>query len=270
MGVKDCFEHSLILQKSFFAKLFGCSKMNLSNKSKKLCRRYNFSLDKAVFFNYNKKVIYACDWASAPETAGTVNSDNFCRKSGIQKLLELFGKSRAAFLLGGSVMSVIIANIVSFAACTIMMLTGLMKNKKRILGIQCIQFILTGTSHFLLGGTGGVIATAVSLLRNLVFFKVKSSAVLKAGFIVLHVILSLGTITLNPLTWIPVFSTAIYTWVLDTDNIIKFKVVMMISLGMWAIYDAAHLNFISAAFDIFTVISNGYSIYQIKKVKTEE
>lgn len=166
-------------------------------------------------------------------------------------------------------MNVIIANVISFVSCTMMMLIGLIKDKNKILGAQCIQFTLMGISHFLLGGIGGVIATVVSILRNLVFFKFKSSALLKIGFIVLQVALSAGTVTLNPVTWLPILATSIFTWVIDTDNIIKFKWVMIISVAMWFVYDSVHLNFISAAFDAFTVASTGWSIFQIKK-STEE
>lgn len=167
-------------------------------------------------------------------------------------------------------MTVIIANIISLISCTIMMLTGLIKNKNKVLGVQCIQFVLMGTSHFLLGAMGGVFATLISLLRNLAFFKFKSSKGLKIGFIVLQIVLSASTVTINPLTWLPILSTAVFTWFIDSDDIIKFKVAMILSVGMWIIYDAAHLNFTSAAFDVFTVLSTGYSIYRIKKTKISE
>ncbi|MBQ7874033.1 MAG: YgjV family protein [Oscillospiraceae bacterium] len=166
-------------------------------------------------------------------------------------------------------MNVIIANIISLVSCTMMMLIGLIKDKNRILLAQCVQFTLMGISHFLLGGMGGVIATVVSILRNLVFFKCKSSAWLKIGFIVLQVALSAGTITLNPITWLPILATASFTWIVDTEDIVKFKWVMIASVAMWLVYDSVHLNFISAAFDVFTIISTGWSIYQIKKEPKE-
>jgi len=117
---------------------------------------------------------------------------------------------------------------------------------------------------------GGVIATFVSIIRNLVFFKCKPSVPLKLLFVVLSVVLSLGTVTLNPITWLPILATSLFTWVIDSEDIIKFKKVMIITVCMWFVYDAVHLNFISAAFDAFTVVSTGYSIWQIKKEKRTE
>ncbi|MBR2041907.1 MAG: YgjV family protein [Oscillospiraceae bacterium] len=162
-------------------------------------------------------------------------------------------------------MAVIIANIISIISCTMMVLIGLIKNKNKILGAQCVQFTLMGISHYLLGGMGGVVATVVSILRNLVFFFFKTSVPLKILFIVLSVVLSLGTVNLNPVTWLPIFATSIFTWVIDSENIIKFKWVMILTVCMWFVYDAYHLNFVSAAFDAFTVVSTGFSIWQIKK-----
>ncbi len=164
-------------------------------------------------------------------------------------------------------LAVLAANIISIISCTMMVLIGLIKNKNKILVAQCVQFTLMGVSHYLLGGMGGVIATVVSILRNLVFFKCKPSVPLKILFVVLSVVLSLGTVTLNPVTWLPILATSIFTWVIDSEDIIKFKNVMILTVCMWLVYDAVHLNFISAAFDAFTVVSTGYSIWQIKKEK---
>ena len=146
-----------------------------------------------------------------------------------------------------------------------MVLTGLIKNKNKILIVQCVQFTLMGVSHYLLGGFGGVVATIVSILRNLVFFRFKISVPLKIGFIALSIGLSLGTMTLNPITWFPMLATSIFTWVLDCEDIIKFKNVMIFTVCLWFVYDAYYLNFVSAAFDAFTIISTGYSVWQIKK-----
>ena len=81
----------------------------------------------------------------------------------------------------------------------------------------------------------------------------------------LSVVLSLGTVSLNPITWLPILATSLFTWVIDSEDIIKFKNVMILTVCMWFVYDAYHLNFVSAAFDAFTVVSTGYSVWQIKK-----
>lgn len=165
---------------------------------------------------------------------------------------------------------ILVANVISIVSCTMMVLIGLIKNKNKILLSQCVQFVLMGISHYLLGATGGVVATVVSILRNIVFFKFKTSVPLKIVFVALSVVLSLGTVTLNPITWLPILSTSLFTWVIDSEDIIKFKNVMILTVCMWFVYDAYHLNFVSAAFDAFTVISTGFSVWQIKKAQKNE
>ena len=183
--------------------------------------------------------------------------------SGLDKAGQFFIYSTEVLILDN--ISIIVANIISIVSCTMMVLIGLIKNKNKILAAQCVQFTLMGVSHYLLGGMGGVVATVVSILRNLVFFKFKVSVPLKIFFIFLSVVLSLGTVTLNPVTWLPILATSLFTWVIDSEDIIKFKNVMILTVCMWFVYDAVHLNFISAAFDAFTVFSTGYSVWQIKK-----
>ncbi len=165
--------------------------------------------------------------------------------------------------------NIVIGNIISFVACSIMVLIGLIKSKQKIMLAQCLQFTLQGISHYILGGVSGAIGCAVSIVRNIVFSKVKTSVSLKIGFILLQIVLSVGAVSLNPITWIPIIAVAVFTWFIDTEDVILFKWIMIITLVMWLIYDAYHLNIISSAFDIFTMVSTGYSIYQIKNGKKE-
>ena len=183
--------------------------------------------------------------------------------SGLDKAGQFFIYLTEVLILDN--ISIIVANIISIVSCTMMVLIGLIKNKNKILLSQCVQFTLMGVSHYLLGGMGGVWATVVSILRNLAFFKFKVTVPLKILFVALSVVLSLGTVTLNPITWLPILATSLFTWVIDSEDIIKFKNVMILTVCMWFVYDAVHLNFISAAFDAFTVVSTGYSVWQIKK-----
>ena len=183
--------------------------------------------------------------------------------SGLDKAGQFFIYSTEVLILDN--ISIIVANIISIVSCTMMVLIGLIKNKNKILAAQCVQFTLMGVSHYLLGGMGGVWATVVSILRNLAFFKFKVTVPLKILFVALSVVLSLGTVTFNPITWLPILATSLFTWVIDSEDIIKFKNVMILTVCMWFVYDAVHLNFISAAFDAFTVFSTGYSLWQIKK-----
>lgn len=166
-------------------------------------------------------------------------------------------------------MNVVLGNIISLAGCIIMILIGFIKSKQKIMFAQCVQFTLQGISHMVLGGVSGAIGCAVSILRNIVFSKVKTSTPLKIGFIVLQIVLSVGAVSMNPVTWIPIVAVAAFTWYIDLEDVIKFKWVMIITIILWLIYDLYHLNFVMASADVFTMASTGYSIWQIKNGKKE-
>lgn len=160
---------------------------------------------------------------------------------------------------------VIIGNIVSLVACTLMVIIGFIKKKETILVAQTVQFMLMALSNFILGGFGGAIANGISIVRNLIIIKWKCNVPIKLAMIATQVALSIPTVTSNPITWLPIFAAGLFTWYIDTKCVIKFKAVMIITLFMWTAYDLFHLNYVSVAFDIFTIISTAISICHIKK-----
>ncbi len=163
-----------------------------------------------------------------------------------------------------SSLNILIGNAVALAACTVMMLVGFIHEKKRIIAAQCLQFTLMGISNIFLGATVGWIANIISIVRNALFIKVKPGKGLKIFFIAAQALFSLSAMTPNPISWLPLIAVGTLTWYIDCEDVIKFKWVIMITLALWTVYDLCHMNFISGWFDIFTVISTGYSIYKIK------
>ena len=166
-------------------------------------------------------------------------------------------------------MNVVLGNIVSLLACTVMVLIGFIKNKKRYIIVQNLQFLLNGTAHLLLGGFGGAIASGISIVRNLIFSKWDCTPIIKVILIVLQTALSIPTITSNPITWLPIIAAAMFTWYIDTKDVMWFKWVIIITLIMWGVYDLYHQNYVSIWFRIFTVVSNGISMWKIHKERKE-
>ncbi|MBR3952347.1 MAG: YgjV family protein [Oscillospiraceae bacterium] len=161
--------------------------------------------------------------------------------------------------------NILLGNIVSLLGCTVMVLIGFIKNKDRYIIFQTLQFGLNALSHFLLGGFGGCIASLVSAARNIIIAKWKCSPAIKITLIAVQAALSISTITLNPITWIPIIAAGMFTWYIDTKDAMWFKWVIIITLIMWAVYDIYHHNYVSVWFSAFTVISNGISMVKIHK-----
>ena len=160
-------------------------------------------------------------------------------------------------------MNILIGNIFAFAGCGIMVLVGLIKQKKRILAVQCVQFVLQGAANFILGGMSGVVANVVSLIRNLAFFKFKNTVWLKLFFIALQVVLSLPSLKNGFINYLPLLAGVLFTWFLDLENEVHLKIVILITQVMWLYYDFVHFNYVAVAFDSFTMISTTVGIFLI-------
>lgn len=159
---------------------------------------------------------------------------------------------------------VIIGNLISLIGCTLMVLVGFIRKRKIILTVQCVQFGFQAVANLILGGVSGFIAGIVSIVRNLAFWGGKKTFWLKALFMAVQILLSLNHLD-GLIQWFPVFSAAIYTWFLDTDNEAILKGAIIGAQVLWLIYDFVYLNYTAAIFDAFTIISNIIGIFMVRK-----
>lgn len=158
---------------------------------------------------------------------------------------------------------VLIGNIVSLFGCAVMVSIGFIKKRSHILAAQCLQFIIQGAAHLILGATSGVVACVTGIIRNLVFAKWKCTPALKIFFIALQAVLSLPGMTLNPVTWLPLLSCSMFTWFLDLKNEVHLKIMMIAAQAMWVVYDFTYMNYVALAFDLFTILSTVIGIAMI-------
>ncbi len=159
---------------------------------------------------------------------------------------------------------VLIGNIISLLGCTLMVLIGFIREKRKILYTQCIQFTLQGAANLILGGTSGFIANIVSIVRNICFSKWKCTIWLKIGFIVLQILLSISSImNEGALAILPIAAAVLFTWFIDTKSEVTLKIVIISTQIFWLIYDFIHLNYVAVCFDCFTMVSNIIGIFMI-------
>lgn len=159
----------------------------------------------------------------------------------------------------------LLGNLSALAGCTIMVCTGLIKQKKHILATQCIQFLFMGLANLALGAHAGVVANVVSIARNLVFCKVEATMVLKLLFTVLQIALTLEAAMQNLYEWLPILGVVIFTFSLNLRSPVRFKLIIIFTMVLWLIYDLHHHNYVSALFDALTILSNFAGIWQIRK-----
>ena len=165
---------------------------------------------------------------------------------------------------------IVIGNIIALIASLLMLYSGYIKKKQKILFVQTIQIGLSVLSNVVLGGISGAIINALSLLRNVLCYKEKLNKVWKLILIILSTILTLKFNNLGIIVLLPVVSMVVYTILIDLKNVIKFKYLILFTMTMWLIYDIYIMSYTAAIFDLGTIIANIIAVIQIKRNKGEE
>lgn len=161
----------------------------------------------------------------------------------------------------------IIANIIAFIGCSIMVATGFIKTKKSILVAQNVQLFLQGLANFLLGGITGAVSNVISVIRNIYCLKFTFSLPVKLVFIAIQAVFTQMTNNSGLIGWLPFIACVIFISVLDTQNEIVLKSSLIVGEACWITYDLYIKNYTGCAFDCFTVISTIIGIFLILRGK---
>lgn len=162
---------------------------------------------------------------------------------------------------------ILLGNIICFTGSVIMVLTGFVKTKKKILLTQCAQFTIMSAGNFVLGGISGGIADAICVIRNLISLKWEFTLPLKIIFIGIQIALTAVFNDAGIIGWLPVIAACIFTWCLDSKNEILLKALIILAQIMWGIYDISIHNYATLCFDVATCITNLAGIIMILKNK---
>ena len=162
-------------------------------------------------------------------------------------------------------MFLIIGNIIAMIASILMVYSGILKEKKKILYVQTIQIGLSVISNIVLGGITGAIINAISLIRNIIYYKDKLGLKEKISITILSVALSLIFNNLGIIGLLPVISNITYIWLMNLKDVRKFKLLVAFTMLMWFIYDIVIKSYTSAIFDFMNLIANLITMFQIKK-----
>ena len=161
--------------------------------------------------------------------------------------------------------TLLIGNAISMIGCLVMVGIGFLKKKNHILIAQSVQCLFMGAGNLILGGISGFICNIVTIIRNLAFMKFRNTAGMKIFFILLQFVLSISTLSVGWISWLPILSAALFTWFMDTRSEAKLKVVILCTQVMWLTYDLYFRNYVASAFDVMTMLSNSYCLFTILK-----
>lgn len=161
--------------------------------------------------------------------------------------------------------NVIIGNVVFLIASFISTLIGLEKNKYKYLLYQLIVFTIMIIGNALLGGYSGVIANSISIIRNIVCIKYKYNNSKKLFFFFLQLVITILLNSEGLIGYLPVIAVGIYTLLINQNDEVKFKYVVILSQLFWIIYDILILNYVDVIFGICTIATNLYTAIKILK-----
>lgn len=163
--------------------------------------------------------------------------------------------------------SIIIGNIIALIASILMVYSGMLKQKKKILYFQTVQIGMSVISNIILGGITGAIINALSMIRNILCYKDKLGLREKIVITILAIILTFKFNNLGYIGLLPLISTVIYIWLMNVKNVKKFKLLIAFTMLMWFIYDIVIKSYASAIFDFMNIVANIVTVFQIKSVK---
>ena len=151
-------------------------------------------------------------------------------------------------------------------ASLLMVYSGIIPEKKKILFVEIIEIGLFALSDYILGGIYGTIVNLISIIINYLCYKDKLN--LNARIIITIVTVLIILNNLSPLGIVLCFTMLIYLWRMNVKNIKYFKFLMIFYMTVWMIYDYSIKLYSSVLFDFLTIIMNIISIIKLNK-KTE-
>ena len=159
----------------------------------------------------------------------------------------------------------IIGNIVALIGSILMVWSGYLKEKRKILYIQTVQIGMFVISNIILGGISGAIINFISFIRNILSYKDKLDMKWKILITILSIGLTLYFNNKGLIGYLPLISMIIYVWYMNVKDVVNFKYLLIFTMLMWLVYDFYVMSYTSSCFDIVCIILNIVSIVEIKK-----
>jgi hypothetical protein len=159
---------------------------------------------------------------------------------------------------------IIIGNIVALIGSILLVYSGLIKPKKKILYVQTIQIGVLVISNLILGGITGAIINTLSCIRNILCYKNKLGKKEKVIITILAIIFSVAFGNFTLIDMLPLISMVAYLWLMNVKDVVKFKILIIFNTVFWLIYDIYIKSYTSAVFDFLCIVANIVSIIQIK------
>lgn len=165
----------------------------------------------------------------------------------------------------GERMSLIIGNIIALIGSLLMVYAGVIKDKKGILLVQSFQIGLLATSNLVLNGISGFIINMVNFIRNIICYEEALFLKVKILLSIISIVLTIYFNNHGLIGYLPLISGLLYLWFMTVKDAIKFKILIIVSVLFWLIYDFTIQSYTACVFDLITIIVSFISVINLKK-----
>jgi len=155
------------------------------------------------------------------------------------------------------------AQLLGFIYAIFLLVSNFGKTKGQILWMQTVSFFFKAVHYLFLGGFSGFLVSLVSMIRNIIFFKIKTSFILTIIFILIYLLVGISSYE-NIFSTLPVLATIFYTMVINKSNLLNLRIGLIITSLIWLTYNIYILSYSAIIVQIITLVSN---IILIKKKK---
>lgn len=159
---------------------------------------------------------------------------------------------------------VLIGNIIGLLGSIAMVISTIIKEKKKILISQSIQLTFLTISNLILNSLTGALVNIVSIIRNILTYKNKLNKV----YLSIIILLTISTLFMNNrglIGLIPVIATTTITLGMLVEDDRNFKIIILVAVILWSIHDYYIKSYTTFAFDLFSILGSGYSIIKQSK-----
>ncbi len=167
-------------------------------------------------------------------------------------------------------MILVVANVLAFAGCMLMVLAGSVKGEKNTLRIQNGMLAIMSVANLLLTGYTGAAVNVIGIARNILYNRKRLTMPVK---VLLVAVAAVATFLLNNhglIGYFPTMTMVLFTFCLGFGGVVGIKSITIVSQILWAFYDFTYRNYTAFIFDILTVISCIIGIYRNIKLMGRE
>lgn len=161
----------------------------------------------------------------------------------------------------------IVGNILAFIGSLLMIYSGTILNKKKILLVEIIEMIILALGNIVVAGIHGALVNLLNMTIDILCFKgklnFKSKSVLTVGMLLLQFNIKevsiLGTLI--------IIAALTNLWLMDTKNVAFYKGLCIFAMVTWLMYDISLSLYTAVIFDVITIGVNIVSIIRIKQTR---